>query len=201
MTVNVLLKGHDFKISERLEDYITNKASKLDRYLPELSDVLVELTNHEAARSANDRNVTQITLRSTRGTILRAEESAADMFAAFDTTLEKIQRQIERYKGKRTRRRGTAAGADKVTDHLADAEAALDPNLLVEDDAADLFDGQIVREKHFITVPMTPAEALEQMQMLGHENFFIFFNADDSKLNVIYRRRDGTYGLLIPELG
>lgn len=198
MTVKIIIKDHNLHLSQRLEDHVTSRASKLDRYLPELTEAQVDLENHDSLRSATDRHVAQITIRTARGTILRAEESDADIYAAFDRALDKLERQIERYKGKRSLRRGAAPGAPKLIDQL-EASAVAEA---VEDEQEDESPyGVIVRTKRFVTVPMTPDEALEQMQMLGHDNFFVFFNAEDSRVNVLYRRRDGSYGLIVPELG
>lgn len=198
MTVRIIIKEHNLHLSQRLEDHVTSRAGKLDRYLPELTEAQVDLENRDSLRSATDRHVAQITIRSARGTILRAEESDADIYAAFDRALDKLERQIERYKGKRNLRRGTAPGAPKLTDQI-EASAMVE----VVDDEEDVEDvyGDIVRTKRFVTIPMTPEEALEQMQMLGHDNFFVFFNAEDSRVNVLYRRSDGSYGLIVPELG
>ncbi len=105
-----------------------------------------------------------------------------------DTTLDKMQRQIERYKGKRERGRGDGTPASAI--------APVEP---ITDDQSPA--PIIVRRKEFTLVPMDEAEAVEQMALLGHENFFIFYNANSNQINVLYRRRDGTYGLIEPKIG
>ncbi len=197
MTVEIVLRGHNMRISDRLNDYVDKKVGKLDRYLPELKDAQVDLKAHKTARSAEDRKVAQITVRSTRGTILRAEESSADIFAAIDMAVDKLYRQIKRFKGKRDRRRGAMAGADRVADVLVQDEMDVE-DMVGEDEEPE---SAIVRYKRFVTVPMNPEEALEQMQLLGHDNFFVFYNVEDDNVNVLYRRQDGMYGVLVPELG
>lgn len=187
MTAQIELRTRNLKVTNRLENYVTQKAGKLERYLQPIDNIRVELTHAETARNAADRNIAQITLRSRRA-LLRAEERADDIFAAFDKALDKIERQIERYKGKRyyNRERGREEGAAM-------------PEVEETEPVEDAF--QIVRRKRFELVPMTEAEALEQMQLLGHDNFFIFYNAETSTINVLYRRRDGTYGIIEPAVG
>jgi putative sigma-54 modulation protein len=134
-----------------------------------------------------NRQVAQITLRHVRGTILRAEERTTDIFAAVDAVVDKMYRQIERYKGKR-RRRG-----DIQEEELGGYETA------VELEESEFATGRLVRRKQFSVEPMHEEEAIEQMELLGHD-FYVFFNADTEAVNVVYRRRDGDYGLLEPEV-
>jgi putative sigma-54 modulation protein len=118
---------------------------------------------------------------------LRSEERADDIFAAFDTALDKLQRQIDRYKGKRYRGRGDGRSAAEVVP-IPEEEVELEEEPV------------IVRRKKFALVPMNEAEAIEQMKLLGHDNFFIFFDADANQMKVLYRRWNGTYGLIEPEV-
>ncbi len=127
--------------------------------------------------------------------ILRAEERGEDIFAAFDMALDKLQRQIERYKGKlqRSRNRGDGKSLGTVIAEEAEAE---------ETELETEAEGPVIaRRKKFTLTPMDEFEAIEHMQLLGHEDFFVFFNFTSDSVNVIYRRRDGTYGLIEPELG
>lgn len=189
MTVSVSIHARDLSVTPRLREYVEKKVSKLDHYLPTISEARMDLTEAKAARSAADRQVAQLTVH-TRGQVLRAEERKDDIFAAIDAVLDKMQRQIERYKGKRARGRGNGAGADTV------AEVADEP--LLEEDAGER--ELVVRRKRFALTPMNEAEALEQMDMLGHDNFFVFYNADSNRVNVLYRRHGGGYGLIDPEI-
>jgi len=187
MDFKVEISAKNMEVTEKISDYVNKKVAKFDRLLPAIDEVRIDLSHLKNARSISDRNVAQITVRG-KGYILRAEERADDIFTAMDTTLEKMQRQIERYKGKRERGRGDGTPAYAV--------APVD--LLEEEKAAQPI---IVRRKEFTLVPMDEAEAVEQMALLGHENFFIFYNANTSHINVLYRRRDGTYGLIEPKIG
>lgn len=189
MALPVEITVRNLELSERLKQYVTSRASKLDRYLDTLEQARVDLSYVKSARSAKDRHVAQLTVWG-KGVMLRAEERADDMFAAVDAVLEKIGRQIERYKGRRWRGRGDGRSAAEVSAELqAEAETAAAPAV------------EIVRRKRFPLIPMDEQEAIEQMSLLGHEEFFIFLNAATQQINVLYRRRDGTFGLIEPELG
>lgn len=187
MAVNVMIHTRDMGVSPRLREHVEKKVGKLDRFLPNLNEVRVDLSNEKNARSAADRKVAQLTLH-TRGLVLRAEERGDDMFGVVDAVVDKMERQIERYKGKHRRSRGDGAGAEMVA---PEAEAA------IEEEAP----GLVVRRKHFALSPMSEAEAIEQMQLLGHDSFFIFYNADTSRVNVLYKRNTGDFGLIDPEIG
>jgi putative sigma-54 modulation protein len=187
MAIDVEIYGRDMEISDRIYDYIYNKVTKLDRFLNGAEEARVDLAYKKSARSAADRQVAQITVRG-RGYILRSEERADDIFSAFDAALHKMQRQMERYKGKRYRGRG-------------DGKSASDVVPIVEEESIDTEQPIIARRKRFVLSPMDELEALEQMSLLGHEDFFVFYNARTNSVNVLYQRRDGTYGLIEPELG
>lgn len=192
MTVAVNISGHNMHISDRLKEYIEKKAGKLDHYLADIGEVRVDLSAENNARDANDRKVVQMTVRAARGAVLRAEERASDPFSGFDAVVERMYRQIERYKTKR-RRRGD--GTD-LTTATAQAEAMATSEPLEEESPPT-----IIRRKQFAVTPMTEAEAVDQMIFLEHDNFFIFYNAETAKMNVLYKRKDGTLGLIEPEIG
>jgi len=188
MALEVEIFGKNMEVTDRIRDYVDKKVGKLDRYLPGIDEARVDLAYAKSARSADDRQVAQITVRG-RGFVLRSEERADDIFAALDTALERMQRRIERYKGKRQRGRG---------DGKSVAEIVAPPPL--EEEVEE--EGPVIaRRKRFLLVPMDEYEALEQMSLLGHESFFVFFNANTNSINVLYRRRDGNYGLIEPEVG
>jgi putative sigma-54 modulation protein len=175
------------EVTDRIQEYVDKKVKKLDRYLPGIEEARVDLAYVKSARSAADRQVAQVTVRG-KGFILRSEERADDVFAALDMALEKLERQMERYKGKRQRGRGDGKSAAEVAPVTVEEEEAEEGPI-------------IVRRKQFRLSPMNEYEAIEQMLLLGHENCFIFYNADTNVINVLYRRRDGTYGMIEPEIG
>jgi putative sigma-54 modulation protein len=182
MTVKVEISTHNLELSKRLEDYITKKASKLDRHLEALEEVRVDLAYEKTARDSDDRQVAQVTVRG-KGILLRAEERTDDIFAAYDTALEKLNRQIERFKGRRYRGRGDGRSLSEAAIEPADAEPV---------DAGEV----ISRRKAFRLTPMDEVEAIEQMHLLSHDDFFVFLNSVTQQVNVLYRRRNGTLGLI-----
>ena len=184
--MEIVIRGDNVEITPRLQSYVERKVGRLDRYMPNIVDVQVELAEEKANRNGA-RQSAQVTVRNARGTILRAEERTTDLFAAIDAVVDKMYRQIERYKGKRRRR------ADDAPAEFAGYETAVE----LEED--ELVTGKVIRRKQFSIVPMYEEEAIEQMELLGHD-FFVFVNADSGGVNVLYRRRSGNYGLLVPEL-
>lgn len=177
--MQLIIKAKNMEMTDWLREYVETKIGKLDRYLPSISEARVELST-EKVKSAQDRHVAQVTLRS-NNTILRAEERTDDIFASIDAVLDKIYRQIARYKGKRQDRSRRTRGEPLPIEELEE-----EPH-------------RIVKVKQFSMTPMTQDEAIEQMELLGHD-FFVFFNSEVEGINVLYRRKDGDYGLLQPEL-
>jgi len=177
--MRLIIQGKNIEVTDRLREYVEKKVGKLDRYLPTITEARMELSV-EGTKSAKDRQVAQLTVRS-KGTLLRAEERTADMFASIDAIVDKMYRQIVRYKGKRYGR-GRGPGEVPPVEEFEEEPPR-----------------RIVRTKRFQVAPMDEEEAIEQMELLGHD-FFVFFNVNTDGINVIYRREDGDYGLLEPEL-
>jgi putative sigma-54 modulation protein len=186
MTVKVDIFARNMEVNDRLKDYVTKKASKLDHYLSDVEQVKVDLDYIKSARSATDRYVAQITVRGRRA-LLRTEERSDELTTAFDVTIDKMQRQLERYKGKHYHGRGDGHSVAEVSSSPAEGTGG----------QANV----ISRRKTFDLIPMSEADALEQMKLLGHDNFFIFFNVETDTISVLYRRRDDTYGLIEPKIG
>jgi putative sigma-54 modulation protein len=178
--MQLIIKGKNVAVTDPLRKYVEKKIGNLDRYLPTIDEVRVELSV-ENVKSSKHRQVVQVTMRS-NNTILRAEERSSDMLAAVDAVRDKLRRQIRRYKEKPMRVRERARTA---------AQAA--------ELASEEMPRRVVRTKRFTVRPMTEEEAIEQMELLGHD-FFVFFNPSVDSMNVLYRRQDGDYGLLQPEL-
>ena len=189
MTPKIEIVARNMRLTDNLKDYIEKKAVKLERHLQEIEEIRVEVSHAKSARSATDRQVAQLTVHG-RGFILRTEERADDMHAAFDTALDKMQRQVERYKGKRNKGRGDGRSAAEVVEE----------QMLIDEETGELLP-LIARRKKFVVLPMDEDEAVEQMRLLGHDNFFIFFNPEVNSIQVLYRRRNGTYGLIEPVVG
>ncbi len=184
--MNIVVRGRNLEVTSRLQEYVDKKVGKLDRFLPTIDEARMELSM-EHTQSAQNSQIAQLTVRS-RGRSLRAEERDQDIFAAIDMGYDKMQRQVSRYKD-RLYGHGQPRSPEEVADQsMAGSEA--EP----EEPA-----GHIVRTKKFPVTPMDPEEAVEQMEMLGHD-FFLFFNSLTESINVLYRRKNGDYGLLQPEM-
>jgi len=180
--MQIIVTTKNVELSDWLKSYVEKKVGKLDHYLPTIDEARVELSVQKT-KSVGDSQVVQLTLRA-NGTTLRSEERSADLQASVDAVMDKITRQIERYKGKHYRSKARSQAAQP------------EPLLEAEEPAAEV---ELVRTKRFRTRPMTVEEAIEQMELLGHD-FFAFYDATDSRFSVVYRRRGGGYGLLQPEL-
>ncbi|MBN1680607.1 MAG: ribosome-associated translation inhibitor RaiA [Anaerolineae bacterium] len=186
--MDLKIHARNVDVTPQLQDYVEKKVSKLDRYLPNITDVRVDLAT-EKRRQGQDLSIAQLTVRNSRGVILRAEEKREpDIYASLDLALDKMYRQIQRYKGKRKRRGGV---------RMVEEFAGMEPVPLEEEVEEDKT--AIVRRKQVELVPMSEEEAIDQMELLGH-NFFIFYNAETAKIGVLYRREDGNYGVLEPDI-
>ena len=196
--MDVTIEGSNVRVSEELERYALRKLDRLDRYLPRIRLVEVDLS-HEHTRRGSDLVSAQITLHHERGAILRAEEKVeSEMRRAIDGAVNKLYRQIQRFKGKRARR-----GRDRFVASLEELSLAEDIPDVGDFQDETVPDGEalaelpITRRKAVELHPMSEQEAIEQMELLDHD-FFMFFNADTLVINVVYRRRSGAYGLLLP---
>ena len=177
------ITGKNMELSPTVRQYIERKLGKLNRHLPKIIESKVEISE-EKTKSPQQHFVVQATIDS-NGTLLRSQERGENLFTAIDKVVEVMNRQIERYKGKLYEKgRGSSL-----------ARGGLDEEAVEEEPV-----GKVVKVKQFAVKPMSVAEAIDQMELLGHD-FFLFFNADDEGLNLLYRRKDGNYGLIKPELG
>jgi putative sigma-54 modulation protein len=174
----------NMEIPPDVESYVQKKIGKLARYLPDITEAKVEI-HEQNTRSPQQRYTAQVTLNS-RGVILRAEERGERVRVVIDTASDVLERQIERYKGKlQDKGRGIS-----LTRQSAEADA-------LEEESSD--SPKIAKVKRFAVKPMSVREASEQMELLGH-SFFLFVNSDNDRLELLYRRDDGNYGLIEPEL-
>lgn len=189
--MDVVITGRNINMTEKLEDYIEMKIDKLERHMPDIGEVRVELAEVKA-KNAENRQVAQVTVHGLRGTILRAEEHSSDIMLAVDAATDKLHRQIERYRGKRERSR-----KQRRNDSYEWKNSQLDA--YQSDDEYEDDGREVVRRKTFPVTPMNEEEAIEQLDMLGHD-FFLYYNADTAIVNLVYRRKDGDYGILEPEL-
>ena len=164
-------------VSDSLKARAEKKLNKLDRYFNKEAEALIRFRQQRGGR-----NIAELTV-SVDGLILRAEENSNDMYLSIDRAVDKLESQIRRYRtklGKRVRDARTEA-----------PEEAVEP-------VYEAVNYDVVRVKKFAVKPMDVDDAITQMELLGHD-FFLFTNADTNTMNVLYRRNDGAYGLLVPE--
>ncbi len=177
------VKGKNVEVSDSLRTYAQEKLGKLDKHLNDAARLELELAV-EKNPSIAENQIAEGTIW-TKGPVLRARESSPDMRASIDMLVEKLERQARRYRDKR-RSRPSGRHAAGASPEPAPAE--------VEEESP-----VIVKTKQFAVKPMTPEEAVLQLELIGHD-FFVFQNADTADVNVLYRRRDGDYGLIEPQL-
>ena len=177
------ITGQNIEISPAVRRYTERKLGRLNRHLPNIITSKVEITE-EKTKSPQQHYLVQVTLDSS-GTLLRGEERGEDLFTAIDKVAAIMDRQIEHHKGKLYEKgRGNSLARSEFSERVATTESPR----------------KVVRVKRFAVKPMSVNEAIDQMELLGHD-FFLFFNADTEGLNLLYRRKDGNYGLIEPELG
>ena len=189
--MEIQVRGNGVKINDGLREFIDRRATRLDRMVDRVVDAKLELRALHN-RVGPDTTTAQITIRSGRE-VLRAEERAADQMVAIDQAFDKLERQIRRVHDKRSRRH--APGQATIRD-VPESEAISAIDEVELDDEQNV--GDLVRTKRFVVKPMDVEEAIEQMELLGHD-FFLFHYVDEDIPSVVYRRRDGAYGLLIPK--
>ena len=174
------VKGKNLEVSDSIRRYAEEKLGKLERQLTDPTQVELELSV-ERNPSVAANHVAEATIW-TKGPTLRAREASQDMRASIDQLVDKLERQVTRYREKRRRRQARDNGVPPVTG-VPVVEGEEEP--------------VIVKAKQFAVKPMTPEEAVLQLELVGHD-FFVFRNADTDDVNVVYRRRDGNYGLIEP---
>ena len=176
------VKGRNLEVSDAIRSYAEQKLAKLER---QLEDPRVELELAvERNPSISASQVAEATIW-TRGPVLRAREASGDMHASIDQLVEKLERQVTRYRTRGRSRRRKAARANGPTPDTV-------PSLAEESESP------IVKTKNFAVTPLSPQEAVLQLELVGHD-FFVFRNDDSGEVNVVYRRRDGQYGLIEPQ--
>jgi putative sigma-54 modulation protein len=177
--VRLQVKGKNVEVTDSIRLYAEEKLGKLERQLADPTRVELELAV-ERNPSISANHVAEATIW-TKGPVLRAREASADHKASIDQLVDKLERQVKRYREKRRRHRGGAVEA--IPESAVPIEA--EPN--------------IVKSKRFPVKPMSPEEAVLQLELVGHD-FFVFQNGETMEVNVVYRRRDGSYGLIEPQL-
>jgi putative sigma-54 modulation protein len=186
-------------VTDSLRKYATRKLSRLGRYLPLVDEAVIEL-KQEGGENAR-RYVVQLTVNCD-GTYLRAEERGPVLLPAIDAAADVLARQVRRYKDKvyhsdKHLKATRAALAGKAAEPEGE-EVEEEEEEQGQDQETEIVSGRVVRIKRFPVKPMTEEEAIEQMELLHHD-FFLFFDADAGTYALLYRRREGDYGMIIPE--
>ena len=175
--MNYIISGKNIEVTEGLKSAIYDKLGRLEKFFTEDTDVQVTFSVEK------ERQKIEVTIPM-KGHIIRAEQSSDDMYVSIDLVVEVIERQVTRYK-------------KKIVDKEQNAAFFRDDFFNVDDDADDE-EIKIIRSKRFAVKPMYPEDACIQMELLGHD-FFVFCNAETDEVNVVYKRKGNTYGLIEPE--
>jgi len=188
--MNLQVKGRNIAVTEALRSYAEEKLVKLGKNLNSASTMELELFC-EKNPSIADNQVAEVTIF-TKGPVLRAKGASSDMYASIDLVADKLSRQVKKFRSKLVSHNAHVRGS--LPPEPTEAELAM--AMAEEEESGE--GPEIVKTKQFGIKPMAPEEAALQMEMIGHD-FFVFRNADSNDTNVLYRRRDGNYGLIEPK--
>ncbi len=186
--MNLTVKGRNITVSDSLEGYAQEKVGRLSKYLSDGARCEVELWA-EKNPSIAENQVAEATIH-TKGPVIRAREASTDMYASIDLVADKLERQVKKYRGKLLAR---SQGGHKEALAVQGLRLLEEPAETEAEEAAAM--PRIVKVKQFMVKPMTPEEAAMQLDLVGHE-FFVFTNSESQETAVVYRRRDGDYGLI-----
>ena len=172
-----IIMGKNIEVTEGLRSAVEDKIGKLEKYFTDETEVHVTLSVEK------DRQKIEVTIP-VKGSIIRSEQVSSDMYVSIDLVEEIIERQLKKYKNKLVDKQQAAANLRQE---------------YIEKDYVDDDEVKIIRSKKFDIKPMYPEDACVQMELLGH-NFFVFCNAETDQVNVVYKRKGNTYGLIEPEV-
>jgi len=193
--LKLTITGKGLSLTEALETYTRKRLARLDRRLNKSIPVRVIL-RHEETRSLDSRFVAEVTAVLNGGIIVRGEERAANINAAIDGVSDAVVRQIDRFKSRRIKSKRTGRGLAEFEQEVV-TSAQVTP-VATETGSKPARAEAVVRTKRHPVVPTTVEQAAEQMELLGH-SFYVFLNVDNDAINVVYRRNDGAYGLIVPD--
>ena len=179
--MEVIVRGKNFDVDDIMRDYVMKKLSKLDKFFHKLIDASVVFS------LIRGRIRSEVTMTAS-GIVLRAEGEGPDWRTSFDAVDDKLERQVKRYKEKLARR-GALKSSEALTAELGEIPTTVETEGKIT--------GQLVRTKEFVLRPMTVEDAILQMELLGH-TFFVFKDMDKNKVQVLYKRNDGNYGMIDP---
>ena len=196
--MEIQILSRNVELNPEAHAYVRKKFDRLQRHLRHMTEAKVEISRTNA-RAQADKIIVQMTVMA-GGSTLRGQESGVNLFAAVDSVADVLDRQIRRLKGRSYR---SAQGRKAAGRAASEAEAAVATEVLdaVDEEDEELFEqlGRVVRTKRFAMKPMSVEDAAMQMELLSHD-FFLFYNNTSGEYNVVYRRSDGDYGVIEPEL-
>ena len=201
--MDIIVRGRHIELSQRFRDHVTEKVAKLDRFGVPLARIDVEVTKEQNPRLAERAFDVELTCRGGAGSVIRAEAASADQYAALELAYDRLEERLRRAADRKrsARRQGTHLGVIPTDDSLpqgeqssTEAEAEAEP---AEGAADEVYvNGPIVvREKTHESAPMSVAEAVDRMELVGHD-FYLFTDSDTSLPSVVYRRQSFDYGLI-----
>jgi putative sigma-54 modulation protein len=188
ISVKLIVKGRNVELTGALNSYAEEKIGRLSKYLFDGATCDVELWQ-EKNPSIADNQVCEVTIH-TKGPVIRAREASPDMYASIDLVAGKLERQVKKYRGRIAQRHALGHREAAMNMGLRPVEE-LEPH----DAETSEENPRIVKTKQFMVKPMTPEEAALQLELVGHD-FFVFTNSESQETAVVYRRRDGDYGLI-----
>lgn len=178
--MKIVFKGKHIEVTNAMRNYVEKRLNKIERHFAHILEVIVTLSVEK------NRQIVEVTLQASRA-LIRAEEETDDMYASMDKVADKLERQIQKYKDKYLKK-----------SHPGTERKGLDKEGVNVEDSESNEIAKIVKTKRFAIKPMSVEEAAMQMDLLGH-NFFVFANDNTNKVNVLYKRKDGNFGLIEPE--
>lgn len=179
--MNYIISGKNINITEGLKSAIYDRFQKLEKYFTDDTDMTITLSVEK------DRQTVEATIP-VRGSVIRSEQTSSDMYVSIDLAAEVIERQLKKYRNKLITRKQSIPAFSTI--------------FLEDNDISDIPDDndiKIVKEKRIAVKPLLPEDACLEMELLGH-SFYVFINADTNQVNVVYKRKSNTYGLIEPEL-
>ncbi len=193
--MQLLITAKNIDPSDTLKRYLDKKFGKLDQRLPHILEAKIVISRQRGPRNPENRYVAEITIDS-NGAMIRAQERASSLYPAIDLAAQVLDHQIARFKKRLLRKPHRFV-------HRPGKESpplGIEKTEPVDDEEDALIPGHVVKVKRFQVKPMSAEEAAEQMEMLGHD-FFLFYNDDSKVFNLVYRRKNGDYGLIEPVVG
>jgi putative sigma-54 modulation protein len=188
--MQIIVKGKNLEIPDSLKNYAEEKVKKLTKYFDTIKEIQIEFSLEKSPNTEKNKKV-EVIIKAPKKTIM-AEEISFDMYASIDEVLEKLERQLKKHKEKLRKHLDKSVLRKTRLEKIKESK-----EILISEEEREF--PEIVKVKNFLLKPMDPEEAINQMELLGH-TFFVFLNSETDTINVVYKRKDGKYGLIQPEI-